>query len=309
MTGYTIRIYIVIMALGMAMKTAAQQDPMFSQYMFNTLIINPAYAGSADKISAVAVHRSQWVNFEGAPRSQTLSVHSPLRAEAISVGGSIINDAFGPVKQTAVFGDVSYRIFFPNSKLSFGLKAGANLFSANLLSLNPLVADDQAFQANIRTKFMPNIGFGAMWYSKKWFVGLSTPRLIENRILKGDLPDFKYNRERIHAFLIAGYVFRINDYIKCKPTTLIKIVNGAPPGVDLTVNFLLYEKLWIGSMYRWNDSFGMLLQYEVNNKLKFGYAYDYIISDLSRYTTGSHEIMIGYDIGNGTRGDVSPRYF
>lgn len=303
------KIFIACLLLFTGASTRAQQDPMFSQYMFNTLVINPAYAGSADKLSAVAVHRSQWVNFEGAPRTQTVSVHSPLRSEAISVGGSIINDQFGPVKQTAIFGDVSYRIFFPKSKLSFGLKTGMNLFSADLLSLNPLVANDQTFQANIRTKMMPNIGFGAMWYSKKWFIGLSAPRLIEHRLVKGELPDFKYNRERIHGFIIAGYVFDINDYLKFKPTMLFKAVNGAPPGIDVTGNFLLYDKLWLGAMYRWNDSFGALIQYEVNNKLKFGYAYDYIISDLSRYTSGSHEIMIGYDLGNGFRGDVSPRYF
>jgi type IX secretion system PorP/SprF family membrane protein len=298
--------FLVLFTLG---KIAAQQDPMFSQYMFNTLIINPAYAGSADKISAVAVHRSQWVKFEGAPVTQTISVHSPLRSEAISVGGSIINDKYGPVRQTAIFGDVSYRIIMPKSKLAFGLKTGMNLFSANLTDLNPLVDNDQAFSANIKTKVLPNFGFGAMWYSKRWFVGLSSPRLIQNKLIKGDLPDFQYNREKIHGFLIAGYVMDINDYVKFKPTMLLKMVNGAPPGIDLTANFLFYEKLWFGGMYRWNDSAGLLIQYEMNNKFRFGYAYDYILSDLSRYTSGSHEVMIGYDLGNGFRGDVSPRYF
>jgi type IX secretion system PorP/SprF family membrane protein len=287
----------------------AQQDPMFSQYMFNQLVINPAYAGSADRLSAVAIHRSQWVKFDGAPVTQTVSVHAPLRNEAISVGGSIINDHYGPVKQTAIYGDVSYRIFLPNSKLAFGLKTGMNLFSANLLDLNPLVSNDQAFQANIRTKVMPNFGFGVMWYSKRWFVGLSTPKLVENKIIKGNLPDFAYNTEKIHAFLIAGYVFDVNDYIKFKPTLLLKAVHGAPPGIDVTANFMFFDKLWLGAMYRWGDSFGALVQYEVNNKLKFGYAYDYILSDLSKYTNGSHEIMLGYDLGRGFRGDVSPRYF
>jgi type IX secretion system PorP/SprF family membrane protein len=307
---FNLFIALFILSAGLIQKVSlGQQDPMFSQYMFNTLVINPAYAGSADRVSAVAIHRSQWVKFEGAPITQTVSVHSPLRVEALSVGGSIINDKYGPVRQTAIFGDVSYRIFFPKSKLAFGLKTGMNLFSANLMDLNPLVAGDDAFQTNIKTKVLPNFGFGAMWYSKRWFIGLSAPRLIQNKLLSSGLPDFINNKERIHGFLIAGYVWDINPYLKFKPTILLKAVNGAPPGVDVTANFLFFDKLWAGMMYRWNDAVGMLVQYEINNKLKIGYAYDYILSDLSRYTSGSHEIMIGYDLGQGFRGDVSPRYF
>lgn len=291
------------------MRVSAQQDPMFSQYMFNILSINPAYAGSADRISAVGIHRSQWVNFEGAPVTQTVTVHAPLRKERISIGGSVINDKHGPVSQTSVFADISYRIFFERSKLAFGLKTGLNLFSANLLDLNPYLADDQAFAANIATRPLPNFGFGAMWYSKKWYVGLSAPRLLENKLVDGELPDFANNRERLHGFLIAGYVWDLNYYVKFKPTILLKAVNGAPPGMDLTANFMFYDKFWIGAMYRWQDAVGALIQYEINNKLKFGYAYDYITSDIGRYTSGSHEIMIGYDFGKGNKGDVSPRFF
>ncbi|MFN6380324.1 MAG: type IX secretion system membrane protein PorP/SprF [Flavobacteriales bacterium] len=287
----------------------AQQDPMFSQYMFNILSINPAYAGSADRLSMVGIHRSQWVNFDGAPITQTVTVHSPLRNENISIGGTVINDQHGPVKQTSVFADISYRIFFKESKLAFGLKTGVNLFSANLLDLNPFLADDQAFAANISTRPLPNFGFGAMWYSKRWYVGLSTPRLLQNKLLEGDLPNFTDNQERIHGFLIAGYVWDINHYVKFKPTILLKAVNGAPPGMDLTANFMLYDRFWIGAMYRWQDAVGALVQYEVNNKLKFGYAYDYVTSDIGRYTSGSHELMIGYDFGKGNKGDVSPRFF
>jgi type IX secretion system PorP/SprF family membrane protein len=292
-----------------AFAANGQQDPMFSQYMFNTLSINPAYAGSADKPSFTAIHRSQWVKFEGAPITQSVTGHAPLRNENISVGGTIIHDQHGPVRQTSTFADVSYRIIFDKSKLAFGLKMGLNLFSANLLDLNPLLADDQAFQANISTKPLPNFGFGAMWYSKRGYVGFSTPRLLRNKLLEGDIPDFVNNQERIHGFLIAGYVWDINYYLKFKPTVLLKAVNGAPPAFDVTTNFLLYDKLWLGAMYRWNDAVGALIQYEVNNKLKFGYAYDYIISDIGRYTTGSHEIMLGYDIGRGVGADISPRFF
>jgi type IX secretion system PorP/SprF family membrane protein len=292
-----------------SVRIVAQQDPMFSQYMFNILSINPAYAGSADRLSAVAIHRSQWVGFEGAPITQTLTAHAPLRYEALSVGGTIINDKHGPVSQTAIFADISYRLHFAKSKLAFGLKTGLNLFSANLLDLNPTVDGDQVFTSNISTKPLPNFGFGAMWYSKRWYVGLSTPRLLQNKLIEGELPDFTNNKERIHGFLIAGYVWDINYYVKFKPTILLKAVNGAPPGADFTANFMLYDKFWIGAMYRWNDAVGALVQYEINNKFKFGYAYDYIISDLGRYSSGSHELMLGYDFGKGFKGEVSPRLF
>lgn len=302
-------IFCVVAFFAGIAKSFGQQDPMFSQYMFNTLSINPAYAGSADRLTAVAIHRSQWVKFDGAPVTQTVTAHAPLLFESVSVGGTILNDQHGPVKQTAVYADVSYRIFFDNSKLAFGLKGGMNLYSANLLDLNPLQANDLAFQSNISTRLLPNFGFGVMWYSKRGFIGASTPKLLQNKLLEGDLPDFRNNQERIHGFLIAGYVWDLSNYVKFKPTILLKAVGGAPPGFDVTTNFLLYDKVWLGAMYRWNDAVGALVQYEINNKLKFGYAYDYIISDIGRYSSGSHEVMIGYDFGKPGKGDVSPRYF
>lgn len=302
-------IIIFLLIFSQAMRLAAQQDPMFSQYMFNILSINPAYAGSADRISAVGIYRSQWVKFEGAPVTQTVTVHSPLRKESLSIGGTVINDKHGPVNQTAIFADISYRIFLDNSKLAFGLKTGLNLYSANLLELNPFMDNDQAFAANLSAKPLPNFGFGMMWYSKRWYVGLSSPRLLQNKIIEGEIPDFRNNRERMHTFLIAGYVWDLNYYVKFKPTVLLKAVNGAPPGFDVTANFMFYDRLWLGAMWRWNDAVGALIQYEVNNKLKFGYAYDYITSDLGRYTSGSHELMIGFDFGKGSKGDVSPRFF
>ncbi|MFZ4784836.1 MAG: type IX secretion system membrane protein PorP/SprF [Flavobacteriales bacterium] len=302
-------IILIGLFISTSVRVVAQQDPMFSQYMFNILSINPAYAGSADRLSAVAIHRSQWVGFEGAPITQTITAHAPLRYEALSVGGTIINDKHGPVSQTAIFADISYRLHFAKSKLAFGLKTGVNLFSANLLDLNPYVDGDQVFTSNISIKPLPNFGFGAMWYSKRWYVGLSAPRLLQNKLIEGQLPDFTNNKERIHGFLIAGYVWDINYYVKFKPTILLKAVNGAPPGADFTANFMLYDKFWIGAMYRWNDAVGALVQYEINNKFKFGYAYDYIISDLGKYSSGSHELMIGYDFGKGFKGEVSPRLF
>jgi len=300
----------VLVLLGMAVcQMTAQQDPMFTQYMFNTLSINPAYAGSADRLSAVALHRSQWVNFEGAPTTQTVTIHSPLKKENISLGGSIINDAYGPVKQIGFYLDASYRIFFGENRLAFGLKAGTNMFSANLIDLNPLMPNDNAFAANIRSKALPNFGFGAMYYSKRFYLGASAPKLLANKLIDGDLPDFLNNQERQHIFLIAGAVFDISYYTKFKPTLLVKAVNGAPIAAEVTAQFLFFEKFWAGAMYRWEDAAGILLQYEINNRFKIGYAYDYTLSDIRKYSDGSHEIMLGFDLIRGYGGDVSPRYF
>jgi type IX secretion system PorP/SprF family membrane protein len=304
------RIYLLtVIWLGFTLSSIAQQDPLFTQYMFNTLSVNPAYAGSADMLTANAIYRKQWVNFDGAPTTQTVTLHSPLRNESVSIGGTIVNDSHGPVRQTGVYADVSYRIFFGKSKLAFGLKGGLNLFQANLVDLNPLQEDDPAFAANISNKSLPNFGFGILWYSERFMVGLSAPKLLSNKLIDGELPDFNNNTEKQHFFFIAGYVWDLNPYLKFKPTIMLKGVDGAPPGADVTANFLLYDKFWIGAMYRWEDAVGALLQYEINNKFRIGYSYDYTLSDIGDYSTGSHEIMLGFDLYKPITGDKSPRYF
>lgn len=287
----------------------AQQDPMFSQYMFNMLSVNPAYAGSADLLSVNAIYRDQWVDFDGAPRTQTITAHSPLRKETLSVGGSIINDSHGKIRQTGLYGDVSYRIFFDRSKLAFGLKGGINFFQANLTELSPVEADDPAFQQNINNRTLPNFGAGVMWYSQTTYVGLSVPKILSNKLIDGTLPDFKNNSERQHFFLVAGTVLEVNNYINFKPAGTLRVVNGAPPSFDLTANFMFYEKFWVGAMYRFQESVGMLLQYEINNKMRIGYAYDYSTTDIGNYSSGSHEIMLGVDFGKNAGGDISPRFF
>jgi len=169
--------------------------------------------------------------------------------------------------------------------------------------------NDNTFSANISSKALPNFGFGAMFYSKRFYVGASAPKLLANKLIDGDLPDFLNNQEKQHMFLIAGAVFDISYYTKFKPTILVKAVNGAPLGAEFTAQFLFFEKFWAGAMYRWEDAAGILLQYEINNKFKIGYAYDYTLSDIRKYSDGSHEIMLGFDLIRGYGGDVSPRYF
>lgn len=293
----------------LAYIASAQQDPQFTQYMFNPLSVNPAYAGSADMISMAAIARNQWVNFDGAPKTQTFTIHSPLKRESISLGGSIINDRHGPVKQTMLYADVSYRIFMDKSKLAFGLKGGVNMYRADLLSLNPLESNDPVFGANVSGKTLPNFGFGMMWYSKRHYVGISAPKLLQNKLINSVSPSFDRNSESRHFFLMAGMVFDLNYYVKFKPSFIVKAVDGAPLSADVTANFLFYDRFWAGLMYRWEDAAGALIQYEVNRTFRIGYSYDYTLSDISNYSSGTHEIMIGLDLGRKPEADVSPRYF
>lgn len=302
-------IFLVIGCGMFSQQIMAQQDPMYTQYMYNMLVVNPAYAGSADVLTMNAIYRHQWVNFDGAPVTQTFTMHAPLKRESISVGGSVINDTHGVMRQTMVFGDVSYRIFFDKSRLAFGLKAGLNLLQANLQELNPLSDGDPAFQENINNKPLPNFGAGVMWYTDRTYVGISVPKLISNKIIDGSLPDFNSNRERQHLFINAGTVFEINNYLYFKPAATVRLVDGAPPSFDVTANFMFYERLWVGAMYRFQESTGMLLQYEINNKLRVGYAYDFSLTDIGDYSAGSHEIMLSLDLGKNAGADVSPRFF
>ncbi|MGF1565360.1 MAG: type IX secretion system membrane protein PorP/SprF [Flavobacteriales bacterium] len=303
------RYILATLLLASAAGAKAQQDPMYSQYMFNMLTVNPAYAGSADVMTANAIYRHQWVEFDGAPRTQTVTLHAPLRRESISVGGSIINDSHSVIRTTGLHGDVSYRIFFDRSKLAFGLKAGINLLQANLLDLNPVDGNDPVFQQNISNRTMPNFGAGMLWYSEKHYVGVSMPRLLNNKLTDASLPSLNDNRERRHLFLTAGFLIDVNNYIQFKPATMIRLVNGAPPSFDVTGNFLFYQRFWAGAMYRYQESVGMLFQYVINNKLRVGYAYDFTVNDIRAYSSGSHEIMLGLDIGRSPGAEVSPRFF
>lgn len=299
-------------ALGMLLGTAllAQQDPQFTQYMFNLLALNPAYAGSSDRLSMKALTRHQWVGFEGAPTTQTLTAHGPVFNESFALGGTVMRDAHGPVTQYGFMVDAAYRMFLGNSTLAFGLKGGLNLFQGKFAELNPQTAGDQVFQANVNTKLDPQFGFGVMWYSERHYLGLSTPKLLRTEFFQTDSLAFvSLPGQRPHYFLTGGYVFDLGLYHKFKPTLLVKAVQGAPVSFDLSANFLFFEKFWLGAMYRHTDAVGALAQYHITNDLTVGYAYDFPLSRLRNYSGGSHEIMVGLDLGKPPKGVRSPRYF
>ncbi len=292
--------------LASAPKVQAQQDPMYSQYMFNTLAFNPAYAGSADAFTAMLLSRHQWLGFPGAPSTQTLSVHSPLPGNKLALGGNLIHDVAGPARQNSAFIDVAYRIRTgENTRLAFGLSGGVNFFQADLASLKTVEVDPQ--NANIKGKALPNFGFGLFWHAQRYYLGLSAPKLLENKI--GADGTVVTNQEFRHYFLMGGYVMDLTQDLKFKPSFMLRAVEGAPLSLDLNANFLLRDRVWFGALYRLGNAFGLMAQFQVNEQLRLGYAFDMTTTRLGAYNAGTHELMLSYDFKYTKGRTISPRYF
>jgi type IX secretion system PorP/SprF family membrane protein len=302
-----VKFNIIAFILFSSWMGVAQQLPQFTQYMYNTISINPAYAGSRETLSVVGLHRSQWVGLEGGPQTQTLSIHAPLRNERIGLGFSFINDKLGFQNFSYLYADFSYTIpTGGKSKLAFGMKAGFTSYS--------LDSDFQQSQTNdpvifgFEDRWKPNIGTGVYWHSEKWYLGLSAPRIL-NTDYTGDA-EFQA-LERISYYVTGGYVFDLSENTKFKPAALLKTTNGAPLSFDLTANFLFYEKFWAGASYRINEraaALGAIADFQVSKQLRIGYAYEYPLSDLRPYTSGTHEILLIFEFFKSKR-IKSPRYF
>jgi type IX secretion system PorP/SprF family membrane protein len=305
-----ISFFVMYIGISMFQNASAQQDPMYSMYMFNTLSVNPAYAGSKEILNALALTRNQWVGIDGAPKTQSLTIHAPFMRKNLGLGFSYVRDVIGPDKENMVYLDFAYRLKInEGSYLSMGLKGGFNLFSSNLLSLDPIETGDAALVKDIKNQFMPNFGFGLYYFTEHYYLGLSTPRLLKNELGKNDVSNSALGTQERHTFFIAGYVKDLNPVIKFKPTVMLKYVYGAPLSIDLSANFLFNEALWVGAFVRIGDSFGAIVQYKINDQLSIGYAYDYTTSELRKYNSGSHEFMLSYDFLFRKAKIKSPRYF
>lgn len=305
-----VRIILIAIVVFCSEESFAQQDPMYTQYMDNLIMINPAYAGSKDVLSLMAVARNQWVSIPGAPDTRTLSVQSPIKRTNMGLGFSILSDKIGPVKQLGFYADYSYKLFFSNKRtLALGIKGGLNFYDARLTDLETNDPNDPVFASDINRGFLPNLGVGAFYYTDRYYIGLSIPKFIENNINKNGFSVQNISREQIHVFLMGGYVFDINRIVKFKPSILTKYVKNAPLSFDLGGTFVFYDKLWLGAVYRVGASVDGLFQLMVTNDLKIGYSYDYPINRLGAFNNGTHEIMVSYDFSL-IRGRVrSPRYF
>lgn len=302
---------LVVLAVCFSLGVKAQQDPMYTQYMDNLQIINPAYAGSKDVLSLMAVSRNQWVAMSGNPPvTRLLSVNSPITAKNMGLGLSFMSDQIGVEKQNGLYVDYSYKLLFNNNRsLALGLKAGVNFYEAGVSDLATNDSGDPVFANDINRSFLPNLGVGAFFSAEKYYLGLSIPKFIKNTINKNGVSVQNISKEQIHVFFMAGYVFDVNRIVKFKPSILTKFVKNAPVSLDLNSNFLFYDRLWIGAMYRVGDSFGGLFQLQVTNQLKIGYSYDLSVSGLGAYNSGTHEIMVSYDFNLGAGKVRSPRYF
>jgi len=303
-----IKHYIIAIALFSCTFGVAQQLPQFTQYMYNTISVNPAYAGSREALSIVGLHRSQWVGFDGGPITQTLSIHTPLRNDRIGLGLSFIEDDLGPENFTYLYGDFSYSIPTGNEgKLAFGVKAGFTQYSLDndfrqFESFDPLIF-------GIQNRWTPNIGLGAFWHTNKWYVGLSVPRILNTD--RNTEEGFEA-LERLSYYFTGGYVFDLSKTVKLKPAFLVKATNGAPMSYDLTANFLFNEKLWLGGSYRINEqtaAIGGIVDFQISRQLRLGYAYEKPISDIASYTTGTHEVLLIYEFKFMSSKLKSPRYF
>lgn len=290
----------------------SQQDPQFTQYMYNMSVINPAYAtDDATTINFGLIYRSQWNTSIGGPTTASFFAHSTL-AKNMEGGLSLLHDEIGDVvKSTSVFADYAYVLQVgEKSKLSLGLKAGVSFFSTNFdgfVFSDPL--PDPTFANNISETF-PNVGFGMYYFSDRYYVGFSAPNLLETEYLESDSGVVAQGSENIHYFLTAGYVFNLTDRIKFKPAFMAKAVENAPMSLDLTANFLLFDKVEFGGAYRLDDSYAVLFNFEIFPSVRMGYVYEQTTSNLGQFNSGTHEFMLLFNlskIGNGY--DKSPRFF
>ncbi len=289
----------------LAVEMHGQQDPQYTQYMYNMNVINPAYAGSRENLSFGLLYRTQWVGIDGAPKTGTFFGHLPV-GEKVGLGLSVISDEIGPVKETNAYADFSYTLQLGGEhRLAFGIKAGATFHDRGLGDIDLIDANDPFF--NNVTGVTPNIGAGAFYYTDNYYLAFSVPNILSS--VKLDANGTEYGTEVSHYFLTGGYVFQLSPNTKLKPSFLVKSAFDAPTSFDVNLNALFFEKLEVGASYRLDDSFSGLINFAITPSLRIGYAYDAVQSDIKRYAPSSHEFMLLFDLNFPKNVSRSPRYF
>jgi type IX secretion system PorP/SprF family membrane protein len=318
---------LVLLLVGMASgsQVQAQQDHMFSQYMFNMMAMNPAYAGSRDVLSMTALYRNQWGGIEGAPQTTTFTIDMPVNRERIGIGLQLFNDRIGEYNTTGAYASYAFRIKVGSrSTLGLGVQAGASSFQADLSKVRTDQGNDPAFSQNI-SKILPNFGTGIYLSNDKSYIGFSVPQLIKNKLTDYD-SGLQRATQRRHAYAMAGFVVRLSPNLKLKPSTLVKYVEGAPLGIDGNLNFWIADRVAIGVSYRRNqfnsyesalnngkvynqDAIVGIVEVQLSDQLRLGYAYDRMLNQLQNFRAPSHEIMLRYELGFGKNKILTPRYF
>jgi len=305
---------ILLVVLG-SFTGHAQQDPQYTQYMYNTQVINPAYAGNRDALSFGLLYRTQWVGLDGAPKTGTFTVNSPIGSlDNMGLGLSVVTEELGPASESNITVDYAYAISLSDqAELSFGLKAGIDILDVDFTKLNIFDITDPRFQNNIDNRVQPQIGAGVYYNTDRFYAGLSVPNFLTTRHFdEGSIENVEKETiaaERLHYFLIAGYVFDLSDNVKFKPATLVKAVSGSPLQWDVSANFMLYEKFTAGLAYRWDAAMSALVGFQATDGIFLGFGYDYQTTDLEQYSDGSYEFFIRFDIFNKPEKLLTPRFF
>lgn len=294
---------LLLVSIVITSKTYGQQDAQYTQYMYNMHILNPAYAGSEGTLNIGLLGRAQWVGMDGAPRTLTATINAPV-GKRVGLGFSVIADEIGPTKEQNVYADFSYTLpVSEEGNLSFGLKGGVTFLNVNL-QLKVVTSGDVMFRDNIN-KVMPNFGAGIFYHTNKSYIGFSVPNILKSVHINNHYSAV----EELHSFLTAGYIFDVTEELKLKPSGLLKATIGAPLSLDLSLNALIKNFLELGVSWRHDDSVSGLVNVKVARNIRIGYAYDYTLSELLKYNSGTHELMLLINISNSRDVMVSPRFF
>jgi len=299
-----------ILLLVMATTAFAQQDPLFSQYMFNKLALNPAYAGSRESLSVDVLNRYQWVGIDGAPKTLSASVHTPLRNPHIGLGLNVYHDNIGNSIYEGALATFAYRIIFPEGKLAFGLQAGIKHVDFDWSQMMVIDPEDQMFLGQQKNQAVPDANFGVYYYTNRYFVGFSSKQLLQNQmgevVINGRTEFTKLLR---HFYGIAGAAFPLSDNVVFRPSMLVKFVKDAPPQLDLNASFLLANTFWVGASYRTEKAVSLMTEFNLTHNLRLGYSYDIWFNELRSENKGSHEIRLGLDLDVFQSRMHTPRYF
>ena len=304
------KIILALLALT-SFSAMSQQDPQYTQYMYNTTNINPAYAGSRGSLSIFGLHRTQWAGLDGAPQTNAFSINTPIGDSKVGLGVNFINDKLGVMDENTISIDFSYTLDLGGqhnaNKLSFGLKGSANMLNvaySKLLTYNP---NDPRFAQDISGEFTPNIGAGIYWHNDRTYLGASIPNFLETTRYDDNVQSTM--RQSMHYYFMGGHVFDLNPTLKFKPAFLLKAVKGAPLQADVTANFLIHDKFTLGAAYRWDAAWSALAGFQITDGLFIGYSYDSDIKALKNYNNASHEIFLRFELFNKYRRVNSPRFF
>jgi len=286
----------------------AQQNALYSQYMFNPFVLNPAYAGSRQSVSAVLLYRNQWLGLDGAPVSETFSIHAPLKGRRVAMGFNVINDKIGPTNNIGAFGTYAYHLPSNSGKLSMALRAGVYRFQMNGELLDFKAKKDRKNNASITSKFIPSFDFGMYYYTKTFYAGAAVTHLTQQKIGSYDAENLQAELFR-HFIATVGRAFVINEDIVLKPSMLVKYMDAAPVNVDLNLSCLFNKVFWIGASYRTSKDLVLITEFNITDYFRAGYSYDLSLGEMKKYNNGSHEIFIGFDFDiSKNKTLISPRY-